>query len=763
MASTSKYIQLTPQILVEYIYTDTILPEVIETNIGGARIMLLDDSYTGTKFLFNEDNPNTITGNYRTRSAVPVNSDRTKYAYLTDNSALNYLDYDINLPNVSTLQAQLNTAPNVPMQQVQYDTIRVHLISGFSFSDADDGFVFEVKFKDKAYNRHNLVSIAYLRTDSYETLNPKPFIVGEKLYSKYIELKVPALSWMTNEYVTSPGNPNILANQITNNIGLFYQNTVDISVRSINNIDLINGQRFFTMANESTASLNMTDEYSLLSAVIIESEIGDFFELFGEYNSIIYEDFITNLEAQPNTEIIAIHEVRVFEQIGINFIQTSEHSFVQTENFGQPYLFRPIIVNSHVATSYRIDYTLRIYNKFDNTQIIRLSNFSSFDVKKYGRRIRKINLGTLPVLSKVYNTVSNSKPIINLQNISIDSSGAKIITKTEFVVSFRERLKVSSSISSVQTKPAINQSGDIVPTSQSSGNPLGLLPLEIKSITPTDKIWPQNQAPLSISVFDNFTMFVLYDNSIQEATGAKHPQFLDLTNMGNLYLTFTDNDTGNEIRIQNYTNIKDLNPVQGEAIFKISKQDAKKILKIKNNDFYLSSKLEIGTETSDETLIYSGKWYKTDQKFDTVYTDMITDLQNTVNSLTNSLLAEQDASATTINKLQTGIDSLTSLNNKLELKLADVAPDALAQIKATEATSINALQSKNDLAANTLAVNAITLSSASEIPTNGTGPNKQLTAIEQQALDTINKGNGNFLSQHTFNSQSGISSKNFKI
>jgi tetratricopeptide (TPR) repeat protein len=57
--------------------------------------------------------------------------------------------------------------------------------------------------------------------------------------------------------------------------------------------------------------------------------------------------------------------------------------YTQTSNYDDPILFRPIILNSANAVSFSIDYTLRIYNRSDGTQIIKKARITSFDVKKY--------------------------------------------------------------------------------------------------------------------------------------------------------------------------------------------------------------------------------------------------------------------------------------------------------------------------------------------------------------------------------------------
>ena len=60
MAATSKYIRLNDQMLLEYIYQDPSSPDVIDTDLNGARVLVLANSYTGTRFLFTEDKGNGV-------------------------------------------------------------------------------------------------------------------------------------------------------------------------------------------------------------------------------------------------------------------------------------------------------------------------------------------------------------------------------------------------------------------------------------------------------------------------------------------------------------------------------------------------------------------------------------------------------------------------------------------------------------------------------------------------------------------------------
>ena len=696
MASTSKYVQLGPQVLLEYIYQDPVIPTVIDTDLNGARNMILYNSYTDSNFMFTEDNPFVPTGNYRTYSSIPINANRNKYAYLTTNMPLNYLDYDTNLPDVASLLAQLTTNPNVPVEFLQYDTIRLHLVSGFSFALQGDGIIFEVQLTDNADNKHNIVSLTYLNTDSYEVINPDEFIVGERLYNKYIELKIPAISYLADISQSLPSNTSSLSHAISNGTGVNYSSMINFVMKNIVTTQTVNGYKYFLTGDETAASINRTDEYSGLAAVIEESTSGDYFELYGQYNGVIYEDFIVNyLNTLPNSNIIVFHDIIVVEQVSTSFIVTSKHSFLQTGDFQESYKFRPIILNSSNATSYRIDYTLRIYNQYDNSQIIRQSQFASFDVKKYGRRIRKINLGVEPVIAKVYNTLSDNKPVINLVNynrmkISQDGGGS---VQTQFVTSFADRNKISASVTAVKITPAVQQEGDVLPTAKGQSMLASDIPLSIQQISSIEKVYKQGEAPIGISPFDNFYQFIIYNNATSSAVGLSSPQLLDLTHAGTLYLNFFDQTTGLRIKIPSYNNIKQINPVNGEVIFKIPTDQSLKILGLTDTNYYISSVLSTGSDTSEETLLYSGTWYNSKNKADAVVSDQIDTLSKEYATLQTYTMASNDTKDKAITDQKATIDYQAQYILTLENKITEMGANpadlqnSLAQAQDTIAAS----------------------------------------------------------------------------
>jgi hypothetical protein len=743
MASTSKYLQLNPQILLEYIYQDPSAPNVIDTDLNGARVMILNDTYTGTNFLFSEDNPYVPTGNYRTYSSIPLNSARTRYAYLTTNMPLNYLDYDTNLPDVASLLAQLTTPPNIPVEALQYDTIRLHLVSGYSFSSQGDGFIFDVQFTDKQGRKQTLASITYLNTDSYEIINPDEFVVGERLYTKYIELKIPAVSYLNDVTISNPSVATTLSYLLTSGAGVAPNTMIDFNLKTITSTETINGYKFFLTGEEKSASINRTDEYSGLAAAIEESTNGDYFELYGTYNGDIYEDFIVQLDQLPNTKLVVFHDVRVVEQVGASFITTSENSFLQTEDFGVPYRFRPIVMNSATATSYRIEYTLRIFNTFDNSQIIRQAQYMSFDVKKYGRRIRKINLGVEPNVAKIYNVLPDDKPVVNLtsynrMNLLVQGSDVTTI-QTEFVTSFVDRNRISASLSPVKIIPATKQPGDVIPTAQGQTVTFADIPLNIEQIASTDKVYQQGEGPIGISPFDNFYQFIIYNNAISTALGVGEPQLLDLTQVGTIYINFFDQSTGLKIKLKSYNNIKQLNPAEGEVVFKIPAEEANKILGLTDKTYYISTVLETGGGTSEETLLYTGVWYNSKDKAGAVASDTITDLQVAYNTLSKTSNETSDVKDKQIEALKAEIDYQNQYISGLQAKISELGGN-ISDIEnslsaAQDAIAVQQTAYEQALASVTNSYNQ-TVENLTNNVTQGT-QNTSDTAAAQSALEKL--------------------------
>lgn len=451
--NSSRFVQLTPGILLEYIYTDQSNPTVFNTS--AYPIELMQDDYTNSTYMFNTISVESVMGNSRDVSAAALNAGKSKYVYLNTSVGVPYNDFD---PKFTPTSGLLQTfSPNI---DIEYDTVRIHFVAGYNF-DGYDGNIFEVLAARRDGVLLSLSSINFLKTDT-PVFNPDPFLLGEKLYSTYIEWRVPALYYMVNSYTLS--NPNTLAYKLTSTQGFLNTPTITIRALGIAKTTIDNGYSFYDVETLNETAILSRDIYDNLYAEVKESENGDYFEISGQVVGSTFANFIATLNSTGG-DYIAIHQITVSEQIGLSFVNTSDQMFTQTSDFDNPILFRPIILNSAVAASFSINYTLRLFNRNDNTQIIKKANLLSFDPKKYGRRINKINLGVVPTVAKVYNKIvsdtGNNITIVNGGNSSSPGQTTnqiteKLVVQTQFVTSFRDRINIKAAISNVKVQDVNN-------------------------------------------------------------------------------------------------------------------------------------------------------------------------------------------------------------------------------------------------------------------------------------------------------------------
>ena len=183
---SSKFIQLSDSILVEYIYIDQANPGPNTFNTGTYPIEIMRDGYTNGSYFFNTDTVAATMGNYRDISAVPINAAKSQYVYLDTSIGVPYNDYD---PELTPTPQLLQTfSPNL---NIEYDKVRVHFVAGFSFEDYD-GIIFDVTTQKRNGDDIVLSSINFLKTDT-PVFNPDPLLIADKLYSTYIEWRVPSL------------------------------------------------------------------------------------------------------------------------------------------------------------------------------------------------------------------------------------------------------------------------------------------------------------------------------------------------------------------------------------------------------------------------------------------------------------------------------------------------------------------------------------------------------------------------------------------
>lgn len=198
---------------------------------------------------------------------------------------------------------------------------------------------------------------------------------------------------------------------------------------------------------------------------------------------------------------------------------------------------------------------------------------------------------------------------------------------------------------------------------------------KFKSLSVNSKPLPQGDSVIKISPFDDYVLFTLFTEIDNEDVP------IDLTNVGNLYLSFIGST--DEIRIKNYTNVESLDSKGGQVLFRIDKDDATKILNLDTEDFYISSKAESNNgDESDETVIYTGKFASLTDASQASLTDQIETLtleyskELAVLQEENSVLSSENSTMSqTIVDLRNQVQTLLNSNTELTNELAKLTED----------------------------------------------------------------------------------------
>lgn len=221
---------------------------------------------------------------------------------------------------------------------------------------------------------------------------------------------------------------------------------------------------------------------------------------------------------------------------------------------------------------------------------------------------------------------------------------------------------------------------------------------------------PQGDATIRISPFDDYFLFTLFqDPSSGDLT---IPIPIDLTSVGSLYISFIgEND---EIRIAYHQQVAEVDMSSGQVLFRISKEESKKILALDNNNFYISSLMvdKEGNAVSDESVLYTGKFLTlTDEaqksmteKYDTLLALSI-EKEISAQAEIKRLSDELSKANEVIGDRNATIDALNNSNIELLNELTELTKEstsatiaAAQQAAAAAQASAQATQASNTLA-----------------------------------------------------------------
>jgi hypothetical protein len=527
-------------------------------------------------------NPDENTGNDINQTigryhAVQTDTTGTKYALLGydstgDYEMHNYINNNVDWAGgneTDLLNYQTNASANINF--IKYDSIRLHLRSGYSFAARGyEGFLFQVAAKRETGIRNYLTQLVYLNTSNYEYANPKPFILGETLYSKFIDIKIPTLVNQNSEFDDLFYGDGTLGSS-----DLDPSASYELTFKLINNLETFNGFDYFTTAEENKFTVSREDEFQDFTVVVEDAADGDYFRIYGEKDNSIgsFEAYILNQITKTADDIIVMFDVDVFESIGTSEVKTFQTTYTQYEDFSTAIVFRPVIINSNIASSFSIDVTMRIWNQTDNTQIVKRASLSIDQAAKYGKRLQKLKIDSPNQLTEVYNVLPQFASNKIVAGIFTDNLPRSV----KYVPAFVERHNVIATSATVR----FDTSNENIMT---------------QNVNEVDTSGFKTEGELLIKVppFTSYYKFVVAKRKEDDI------EFISFANTENVVMTFSD---GNQKLKFNHVSNKDINMGEGELLFKISEANANTIRGMKNNTFYISVNNGI-----DENMILSGKF-----------------------------------------------------------------------------------------------------------------------------------------------------------
>lgn len=719
MAGNSRFVRITDNIILEYIYynqDEIINPgnEWVKDNLND-ELWLLRNANDGSVQFFNGDsskiiNPTQGTANVRDYSYTTVNETDGRYALLDIDKIVFYNDFDPNVTDTPDLPIPFVAGP----YGIIYDKIRLHLAQNFDFSGFE-GFVFDCSVEKQNGEKLYLTRFAYNQSDSYIILNPEPFIFAERFFTSYVEIYIPSLYRLKRDYYLSPLTGDTPTEWLSDFIGWNRDGFLTFSFGWIEQKERIDSQDYISVYRRKIAALPERDPFEVIGTIVQESSIGDFIELYPTYNGDNIDQFITDLNSVNGNDYILIHDIVVSEYLGngLNtdltggtWVITSTQSFSQTDNFDQPIWYRPIIINSESAVAYKIDYTVRFYNRNDNTQFWKRGSLTSFDVRKYGKNFAKIDLGIQSQALQINNQLVENSYELQINNPQI--------TNVQFVTNFVSTNSIAASFSSI---PTTNINGEQLTIEEVLEN--GIAGVS-KTFDSFGKTYSNGKLKILISDSGNFVRFVIKDWI--ESTGAL--RLKDLTDTPDLRLRFFRTD-GSYIEITSYELSSD-DRSKGEVSFQVLPEIGKRIKGFRGRNFNI---VNIANDNT-ESVLYTGEFLLQNEYIEWLEQNEITSLNNEITDLNDEILEQTSE----IDQLNLNNNQLTEENIALRAtidslrKQLDEAKSKLEDQKVFTETLSKQFQKVNE------EVESLTSNKKKEKETNSTTTKNQVKIKDSKAL-----------------------------
>ena len=607
MAKISKFVKLDKDILMEYIYNDG--------NMIGDQYKILVDSRDNRRSYIAGDLSSTGNTNIKGQENQLFRLDQVSGRYGIVNpdyySYLQYKEFGASIP-------------------VRHDTIKIHIPINWTFGE-HLGFYIRVYGLDETNTNPFEISNFYFDMTNVSqqyllNYSAPPLLFQEKLWGKNIKIEIPAINELAAQKVDGlPKNDSINSN-LSNGIGLSITAPIFVDFYFIDGIQKVNGITSYIVAGKVTTTIPQAPEFERLALMVQHSTEGDFFEIYGTYNDNIaeFKKFIDDSVKMGHRYYVQ-YNITTYEQN----IRGKTTTVTVHDGFNESIEYRPIIKFS--TTTAIIDVEMRLIDSVDDSYILRRASYGMLqdEVSKYSTNMLKINL------------VNASKPkVYNVKN-AIDASLLGVTNAMGRTTKPRGRSnQMASSGAGFNVGIAVNKgdfgsgngfgagiganggagfggAGNGGAGNGGAGNGLGSGQVKIEtvkvpypvlidraniigksdnSIFNNNVFYGNAKMQIKIYPYDNIIKFIIASGDPLK------PDYLDMTGLGEIKMTFRNDNTTEEFSL--LAESTDINLKLGQVVFKVPQSkviSVKRIYESGVNLFYI-----IASSQGNVSVVYTG-------------------------------------------------------------------------------------------------------------------------------------------------------------
>ena len=446
-----QYFQLTPDILLEYIYTNdskiTENKEGYQKDIYNNPTLLLKSDVFGSKYLCFKNDSNRFDS--FSNLVLPLNNNDTQFVvakslyqnFFSKKNASNIYSTKNGIVNIyEDTKYDENIISTGKSCDVKYDKCIIHFTSRNYFENYD-ALIFQAYAYMKNKSKIYFASFLFKRRTNVE-YKPEHFLYNEKLYTTQIDFDIPSIFDIFTNY-------NKDFNDALKNKGVeLLENTpIGINVYGVSATSkgVDNYEKLKTLKINTVSIPHVYNRLDEISVKIYEAQDGDFYIIKPKMNDN-YSSFVDYIESMGEDirSYMIMHELQLRETYPddnnnnvsaithkefhiINIYDDDEDDAI-SEKFNEEIKYRPICTKNGMATI--ID-TIKIMNTVDSSTYEITGSLDIVNPHKYGLKLKQLFKDDSRPIINVYNKKNSNKRSTSIGGGSSTTIGGNVYNDNE--------------------------------------------------------------------------------------------------------------------------------------------------------------------------------------------------------------------------------------------------------------------------------------------------------------------------------------------